>query len=229
MVEKSHKFVTCENCVSRNSSLFGSFCEHETDELNHHKSCTFYKKNQPLFVEGSTPRGVFCINEGKVKIFTRGEEGKEQIIHIAKPGEIVGFRAMFSGEPYKVAAATLEECNVCFISKSDFLNLVDTNATLRNGIMKELSKELADRATFITNMAQKSVRQRLAFSLILLHDIYKDEMINLTREDLANFVGTATETLIRLLKDFKEEDFIKTYARKIEIIDREGLIELAGS
>lgn len=230
MIDKSHKHVTCENCLSRKNSLFANFCDHEIEDLNDHKGCTFYKKNQPLFIEGSIPRGVFCINAGKVKVFTRGEEGKEQIIHIAKGGEIVGFRAMFSGEPYKVAATTLEESNICFINKADFLNLVDTNVTLRNGIMKELSKELADRATFITNMAQKTVRERLAFALLILDDIYSEEkMINLSREDLANFIGTATETLIRLLKDFKEDGFIQTYTRKIEITDRPGLVKLAGS
>jgi CRP/FNR family transcriptional regulator len=95
--------------------------------------------------------------------------------------------------------------------------------------MKELSKELADRATFITNMAQKSVRERLAFSLLMLQDIYKDEMINLSREDMANFVGTATETLIRLLKDFKEEELIATHARRVEILDRDGLLRVAGN
>lgn len=228
MLDKSHKHITCQNCLSRKDSLFGSFCGDDLDYLEHHKSCSYFKKNQPLFIEGSLPRGVFCLNQGKVKIFTRGEEGKEQIIHVAKAGEIVGFRSMFSGEPYKVSATTLEECNICFIGKADFLNLVDTNVTLRNGIMRELSKELADRATFITNMAQKSVRERLAFALLLLHDIYKDEEINMTREDLANFVGTATETLIRLLKDFKEEELIQTHTRKIEIIDREGLLMVAG-
>ena len=69
----------------------------------------------------------------------------------------------------------------------------------------------------------------MAFSLVLLDDIYKHEMINLTREDLANFVGTATETLIRLLKDFKEESLIQTHARKIEILDKEGLLLVAGA
>jgi CRP/FNR family transcriptional regulator len=182
-----------------------------------------------LFIEGSSPRGVYCVNDGKVKIFARGEEGKEQIIYLAAAGEVVGFRAMFSGEPYSVSATTLEESNICFIGKADFLDLVDTNSTLRNGIMKELSKELAERAMFITNMAQKSVRERLAFSLLMLSDIYKEEMINLSREDMANFVGTATETLIRLLKDFKEETLIATHARKIEILDREGLLKVAGS
>ena len=229
MLEKSHKHVTCENCLSRGDSLFKSFCGEDIDGLDSVKSCSFYKKNQPLFLEGSIPRGVFCLNSGKVKIFARGEEGKEQIIHLSSAGDIIGFRAMFSGDPYKVSASTLEECNICFISKADFLNLVDSNVTLRNGIMKELSTELAERATFITNMAQKSVRERLASSLILLNDIYTGEMINLTREDLANFVGTATETLIRLLKDFKEESLIQTHARKIEILDPEGLHKIAGS
>jgi CRP/FNR family transcriptional regulator len=199
----------------------------ESIEVN--KSCSYFKKDQPLFIEGNLPRGVFCINEGKVKVYSRGEEGKEQIIHVATSGEIVGFRAMFSGEPYSVAANTLEESNICFIAKSDFLDLVDTNSNLRNGILKELSKELAERASFIKNMAQKSVRERLASSLLILDDIYSDDFINLSREDLANFVGTATETLIRLLKDFKDEGFVKTHVRKIEVLDKEGLIQLAGA
>ena len=226
---KSHKHVTCQNCLARKDSLFCSMTGDDLDTIESNKSCSYFKKDQPLFIEGSLPRGVFCINDGKVKIYSRGEEGKEQIIHVATSGEIVGFRAMFSGEPYSVAANTLEESNICFISKGDFLNLVDTNSTLRNGILKELSKELADRASFIKNMAQKSVRERLAASLLLLDDIYSEDYINLSREDLANFVGTATETLIRLLKDFKDEGFVKTHVRKIEVLDKEGLIQLAGS
>ncbi|MBL1280942.1 MAG: Crp/Fnr family transcriptional regulator [Fluviicola sp.] len=229
MLEKSHKYVSCEHCLVRENSLFKDFCKEEVAGLDEHKSCSFYKKNQPVFLEEGTPRGVFCLNSGKIKVFARGEEGKEQIIHVAKEGEVVGFRAMFSGEPYRVSATTLEDCNICFISKSEFLDLVDTNASLRNGILKELSTELADRATFITNMAQKSVRERLAFSLVFLDDIYKGEMINFSREDLANFVGTATETLIRLLKELKEDELIKTHARKIEILNREELIRMAGN
>lgn len=228
MLDKSHKNITCMNCGARSSSLLGSFCDHTLEEVNSMKTCAYYKKNQPLFVEGSLQRGVYCLNQGKVKVFTRGDEGKEQIIHIAKEGEIIGFRAMFSGEPYKVSATTLEESNICFIAKEDFLNMIDTNPALRNGIMQELSKELGDRAVFITNMAQKSVRERLAFSLLILGDIYGEEEINLTREDLANFVGTATETLIRLLKDFKDEGMIEIHTRKIEIINKQKLLHLAG-
>jgi CRP/FNR family transcriptional regulator len=104
---------------------------------------------------------------------------------------------------------------------------MDHNSVLRNGIIKELSTELTGQAEFITNMAQKSVRQRLAFVLFLLMDVYKEEPINLSREDLANFVGTATETLIRLLKDFKEEGIISTETRKITILDVPKLLNVA--
>jgi CRP/FNR family transcriptional regulator len=105
---------------------------------------------------------------------------------------------------------------------------MDTNSTLRNGIIKELSKELADRAAFITNMAQKSVRERLAFALILLMNVYENEPINLSREDMANFVGTATETLIRLLKDFKEDGLIEVQTRKLIVLDTKKLMDIAG-
>jgi len=228
MLDKSHKHVTCSNCMSRSNSLLGGLCSTEIQDLEHHRACNFYKKHQSLFLEGSFPRGVFCINQGKVKIFKRGDEGKEQIIHIAKQGEMVGFRAMFSGDAYNVAAETLEESNICFIAKDDFINMMDTNATLRNGIIKELSKELSDRASFITNMAQKSVRERLAFALILLKTVYEPDPINLSREDMANFVGTATETLIRLLKDFKEEGIIEVQTRKLIILSMDKLVSIAG-
>ena len=99
---------------------------------------------------------------------------------------------------------------------------------MQNGIIKELSKELSDRASFITNMAQKSVRERLAFALILLKGVYEPEPINLSREDMANFVGTATETLIRLLKDFKEEGIIEVHTRKLTILNLDRLVSIAG-
>ncbi len=229
MIDKSHKHVSCASCSVRESGIFSAIHGNDVSEFDVHKSCHFYKKNQSLFVEGSFPRGVFCINHGKVKIYALGDEGKEQIVHIAREGEVVGFRSMLSGEPYRLSASTLEDANICFVAKDDFLNMLDTNVTMRNSVLKELSKELGERAIFITNLAQKSVRERLAYSLLLLQDVYGEEPINLTREDLANFVGTATETLIRLLKDFKDEHLIDVQTRKVFITNKEALLQLAGS
>jgi CRP/FNR family transcriptional regulator len=229
MSDHSHKHVACENCGAKKNSLFADCNSEQTTDLNSNKSCSYYKKNQGLFLEGSIPRGIYCINKGKVKVFTLGDEGKEQIIQIAGEGEVLGFRSIFSGEPYKVSATTLEDANICFIHRENFLNMIDTNSALRNSLLKELSKELGEQAEFITNMAQKSVRERLAFVLLILKDVYKDDPINLSREDLANFVGTATETLIRLLKEFKEDGYIEIATRKLTILNNSGLIKLAGN
>lgn len=219
----SSKNLSCEICGSRKDSLFSCLDSKSCETLNEHKTTQNYKKNQSVFIEGSSPRGVFCLNSGKVKIYVLGNEGKEQIIHIANEGEIIGFRALLSNEPYQLSATCIEDCQICYIPKEDFLGMVDTSSALRNSVLQELSRELKERAKFITNLAQKSVRERLAQVLIELNDIYKDQPINLSREDLSNFVGTATETVIRLIKDFKSEGLIETDVRKIQIIDIDRL------
>jgi CRP/FNR family transcriptional regulator len=228
MLVKSYKHITCSTCLAKSNSLIDKLNDSELSELEQSRGCSYYKKQDTLFVEGSYPRGVFCLNHGKVKVFARGDEGKEQIIHIAKSGEIIGFRAMLSGDPYRVSAETLEECAVCFIAKDDFFKMIDSNIEFRNEIIRGLSKELGERAVSITDMAQKSVRERIASSLLQLKDIYGDEPINLSREDLANYVGTATETLIRFLKEFKEDGFIDIQTRKVFIKDSTKLHQISG-
>lgn len=220
--------LACTTCDTKVTSLVNNLSPEETEKFSSAKTCNYYKKQQGVFLEGAFPRGVFCIHDGKVKVFRRGEMGKEQIIHIATRGEILGYRALFGEEPYNVSAETLEESHICYVPREDFLDMLDHNMTLRHAIMKELSKELSLRTTMITNMAQKSVRERLAFSLVFLQNIYENEPIKLSREDMANFVGTATETLIRLITEFKEDGYIESQGRKIQVINKEGLIRLAG-
>ena len=135
---------------------------------------------------------------------------------------------MLSGDPYRVSAETLEECAVCFIAKDEFFAMLDSNTEFRNEIIRGLSKELGEKAVSITDMAQKSVRERIAWSLLQLKEIYGQEPINLSREDFANFVGTATETLIRFLKEFKEEGLIDIQTRKVFILNSAKLHQIAG-
>ena len=186
-----------------------------------------YNKGDVLFFEGGTPRGVFYLHSGLIKIIKYGIEGKEQIIEIAKAGDLVGFRAMLSDKTYNVDAEMLEEACIGYIQKSDFLKEINTNEKLRNTVIRVLSKELQDRADLLTTMAQKTVRQRTALALILLDDIYKGAPINLSRDDLANFVGTATETVIRLLREFKKDAVIETKGRKITIIEKDHLMSIS--
>lgn len=185
-------------------------------------------RNQTVFSEGQFPKGVYYIASGKVKIYAVGNEGKQQIIHLARTGELIGFRAVFSEETYKVSAVTLEDSKIGFIESQVFMRVIDENKSVRNAVIRELAKELGERAMYVTQLAQKTVRERLANTLLNLSEIYIDEPINLTREDLANFVGTATETLIRLLKEFREEGLIEVQTRKLIILDRKRMESLAG-
>lgn len=228
MLNRSQSTINNEGNNLNGNSLFYLLHSDDALRIKNEKATSFYKKNQPLFIEGSYPRGVFCIISGKVKVFSTGETGKEQIIRIAGAGDVVGFRALFSEEPYRLSATTLEQSSIFFIKIEDFLELVHSQPELLQAVLRELSKESGERADFIKAMAQKTVRERLAIVLLVLESIYKDDLINLSREDLANFVGTATETLIRLLKDFKDENLIEVQGRKIKLIDVDKIYQESG-
>lgn len=226
--------IECQNCQIKENSLFNHLCTNSLADLNRNKTCTTYKKNQVVFHEGTRPQGVFCINSGKIKVYKTGSEGKDQIIRILKPGDLMGYRAMLSEDQYPVSAETLEETSICFIPKSDFIDVLNGDSSFTQTIIKSMSKDLGDMANSLTNLAQKPVRERLAGALLMLKDTYGMDdhdngpvEINLTREDLANIVGTATETLIRLLHDFKEEELIETQGRKIRVLDATKLLRIA--
>jgi len=226
--------LACENCKVQEFTRFKSLDSDELDSMTYNKTCTAYKKGQVLFHEGTRPLGVFCLHAGKIKIYKTGYDGKDQIIQISKPGDLIGYKAMISEEMYPVSAETLEDATVCFIPKSDFLSVLDSSSQLNRILLKEACQELGVMTESLTNLAQKPVRERLAVTLIMLKDTYGIDAaengeveINLTREDLANTVGTATETLIRLLHDFKEEKLIESKGRKIKVLDDRGLFKVA--
>ncbi len=181
-----------------------------------------YKKGEILFREGSYPTGIYYIKKGKVKKYKTDKEGKEQIFYVCKKGELLGYHALISEEKYSDTTATIEESEIAFIPKDDFLKAVQTSSVLSNRLLKVLSHEFGVLVNSLTVFAQRTVRERLALCLILLRDKYKKEEnsmapveLDLSRDDLAKFVGTARETLVRLLHDFKEEQLIETNGRKI--------------
>jgi len=226
--------VGCHNCAHRSKSMFSGLCAIELAQVSDNKSCTRYKKGQILFHEGTRPLGIFCINSGKVKVYKLGTDGKEQIVSIAKEGDMLGYKALIAEESYGLSAETLEPCTICFLPKSDFLQSVDSTEDLSRRLLKAVCHEMGLLTESLTHQAQKPVRERLAIVLLKLKDTYGMDPaengpveINLTREDLANMVGTATETLIRLLHDFKEEGLISSQGRKIKIENPQGLANQA--
>lgn len=219
----------CSECNVRKKSKFDSLSRNDLIDLSINKTCTFYKKGQTIFYEGKRPNGIFCLHYGKVKIYKNGYNGKEQIVRFATPGQLIGIRSLLGGVDYSASATTLEDSLICFISKQNFLHLLNKYPRISEQLMCELSQLLLEAEEKIISLAQKPVRERLAESLIILNKVYNaDKSINnytltLSREDLANIVGTATETVIRLLSDFKDEKLISTQGRKIMLLDIRGL------
>lgn len=181
-----------------------------------------YKKGETLFREGSYPTGIYYITKGKVKKYKTDREGREQIFYVCKSGELLGYHALISEEQYTDSSSTLEESTISFIPKDDFLKAIQVSPILSNRLLKCMSHEFGVLVNSITIFAQRTVRERLALSLLILRDKYKKEESNgkpveltLSRDDLAKMVGTARETLTRLLHDFKAENLIEINGKKI--------------
>jgi CRP-like cAMP-binding protein len=193
-----------------------------------------FKKGKLVFYENGIPTGVFLIKKGRAKIYKTGIYGKDQIFYIYKRGDLFGYHALLCNEPFEDSCEALEECEILFVNKPNFEHLLGKINNLKLLLIQNMSHEFGVLVNQITILAQKPLRERLALYLVVLHDRYYDEeakkaIINLPREDLANIIGTARESLGRLLKEFKEENLIIINKRSIEIIDLEKLNRLANS
>ncbi len=223
----------CQNCPTRKDSLLGCCQTEELELISVGKMCQTYQKGQLIFREGARPNGLHCVHEGKIKVTKVGGDGKEQIMRLARPGDVLGYRALMAEGTYSASAVALDDCIVCFVPKTDFLRVIENNAQFANGLMKLLSKALGEAEERLLHLAYKPVRERLAEALLLLQRTYQKEDapapfdIAISREDLAALVGTAKETTIRLLSDFKEEGIVTTKGSHITLLKPEKLVEIA--
>lgn len=200
--------------------------------INYEKEFRQYRRGEILYSEGNRISGFYCINSGIIKVFKTGLDGKEQIIRFAKAGDIIAYRSVLSNEVACTSAKVIEDCRVCFIPSEILITLVKSNSSYALELLKLACHELGEANSFITDIAQKSVRERLAEILLLLvEDFGLDDQnylqISLTREELANIVGTATESVIRLLSEFKSDRLVELNGRKIRIMDRKGLLKIS--
>lgn len=220
-------------CDLEAQPVFSCLSEEEMEILDRHKTCLFFKKGQPVFNEGNYPLGIFSIDSGKIKIEHSGEEGKMQIVRLANAGDLIGYRALFCGEKYNGSAVALEEAHLCFIPKQAFFEVLKTNNKLNLALIRLLASDLRKAEEHLTELAQKPVRERLAKALLFLKDTYGLEEdgatinVSLSREELADLVGTATETAIRLLSELKNDGIIELTGKKIAIADLERLVKTA--
>ena len=224
---------SCINCNSRTNSIFGSLPLDDVSSLDNLKSCSQYKKGQYIFSENGHPLGLYCINHGKIKLTTSGINGKEQILRLVKDGDVVGYRSLLSNDRYNCSAVALEDSSVCFIPKDNFFELLKTNQKVSFEVLKLLSNNLKQAEEQLVSMAQKNVRERMAEALLFFKASFglnqTDNSLNITfsREEIAGFVGTSTETVIRLLSEFNHDKIVTLAGKKIIITNLDKLINTA--
>ncbi len=223
----------CANCKLKDFSIFSDLNDSELEELGKHKSCSSAKRGQIVFSENGLPMGLFCISSGKIKLSTSGPDGKEQILRLVREGDILGYRALLSNDRYHCTATAIEDCDFCFIEKDYFLNLVFSTPKLCIAIFKKISADLKQAEAHIVSLSQKNVRERMAEALLFFKATYGFEQdgqtlnVQFSREEIADFVGTSTESAIRLLSEFNHDRIIELKGKKIKILNFDKLTRTA--
>ena len=233
MIESEKPHRNCETCTSANTNtLFCSLGIEERIVFNSHKKDFEAKKGDILFEEGKYPKGIFIVYKGKIKISKLGDEGKEQIVRFAKSGDIIGYRALLSEESYRATATAITKVQLCHIAKEDFFKVLTSNRFLYKDIIKKLASDLRKAENRILSISQKTVRQRVAETLVILHLEFGSTTNNtidvkLSRKDIGNTAGSTIESTIRTLSMFKAEGIIKIDGKDIIVKDLPKLINIS--
>jgi CRP-like cAMP-binding protein len=217
--------LKCEQCIIKNFNALNALTHQELEKFSDHKTSLKVKKGDLIMSEGGVINGLYCIKDGKCKLTKLGTNGKEQIIRFIKGGDILGHRSILSEEPVGLNVVALEDMHVCFIPKSDILEAIRQNNRFSLKLIKNISHDLNLANNTISQMAQKPVKDRLAITLLNLDEIFgvdNEDCIDivLTREEIANTIGTATESAIRLLSNLKKDGVIDLIGKKIKILDK---------
>lgn len=223
-----------ENFRLKSDHIFQNLTTDEQEKLISSSVTHLYKKGEIIFREGGIATGIYYVRSGKVKKYKTTANDVEQIFYLCCEGELLGYHALLSDEYYPDAAATIEDSQITFIPKDAFLKVLRESTSLSNALLKALGHEFSLFIGSITNLATKSVRERLAFNLLILDEKFKSKdrsessnAITLSRTDLANMVGTAKENLVRLLQEFKKAGLIEKTDKTIRILDRKRLVKEA--
>lgn len=232
---KKHQSTSCEQCPSRSAGIFCELGSTELADVAKHKVMNRYKKGQTLFVQGTHPYGIYCISTGNIKLTKSDASGKESIVRIVGRGDVIGHRSLFTNANYGATATALEETEVCFLDKKYILEVIEKQPSVSLSIINKLSRDMGAAEEKISSYHQKNVRERLAELMLLLKQSHGEDLgdgrfkinLKLTREEMATMIGTANETLIRFITEFKDEGLIEQEGKTLFIKDEERLLEWA--
>ena len=195
------------------------------------RSVSKFKKKQVIYTEGNHPHRLYYVESGKVKTFKTNEEGKELIIGLYSEGEFLGYTALLESTLYKESAEAIEDSEIASIPKSEFDELLNSNPYVLKKFVELLANNVTEKEEKLLGLAYNSMRKKVADALIMLSKKYKMETgsqfsIHISRENLANIAGTAKESLIRTLSDFKDENLIDIREGSIVILNERKLVNM---
>ncbi|MGB5236049.1 MAG: Crp/Fnr family transcriptional regulator [Flavobacteriaceae bacterium] len=190
------------------------------------------KKGDSIFEEGEKLKGVYCVRDGVSKLSKLSANGKDQIVKLATKGEVMGQRSVISEESANLSAVAVNDMEVCFIPKEAIVNTLHKNPDFTFEVLRLMAHDLREADDVIVNMSQKTVKQRIAEAFLYLMKNYGEDedgylCLTLSREDIANVVGTATESCIRIISEFKKKGMLKSSGKKLGIEDEKKLQDLA--
>ena len=222
----------CEQCIIRQFNSLQHLTKEELVKISNCKTTKVIKKGEAIFEEGERLKGVFCIKDGVCKVSKMSENGRNQIISLVTKGDLLGERSLISDEASNLKAVALNDMQVCFIPKEEILKDLSKNPNFTMNVLKDMAQTLKQADNVIVDMAQKTVKQRLAETLLNLHKKFgtnrEDTIdIHLSREDIANIIGTATESAIRLLSELKKKNIIEFKGKDISILNSVELDKIA--
>lgn len=218
----------CESCIIKEFNSLKSLTRDELMRVSACKTGKIYKKGQIIFEEGDTINGVYCVKDGVCKLTKLSENGKDQVVKLVVKGGLLGKRSLVTDQVTNLSAVALNDMEMCFIPKSEIMADLAKNTEFAMDVLKKMANDLRDSDDSLVNMAQKSVKRRMAEILIYIHDCFDVDdsgylNIIISREDYASIVGTATESAIRILSQFKKEGLISTSGKRIKIDDYNSL------
>jgi len=195
--------------------------------LIENRNVNTYRKKQIIYSQGNHPNRLYYVIKGKVKTFRIHDDGKELVTELYSPGDFLGYIALLEETVYKDTAEALEETELAVIPKEEFEELLNRNPEVTKKFIQLLAKHITENENHLLGLAYNSLRKKVAEALIMLQKKYKnnqdDFSINISRENLAHIAGTATESLIRTLGDFRHEKLIEINGIGIKIVNYTNL------
>ena len=231
---EDYQETRCEQCVIRQFNSLRAMSKEELKKVSDTKTTQYFKKGDSIFTEGEKLNGVFCVRDGISKLSKLSSNGKDQIVKLATKGHLLGQRSVISNEPANLSAIAVNDMQVCFIPKEGILNTLNSNSNFAVEVLRHMAHDLKEADDVIVNMSQQTVKQRVAEAFLYMKNNFGEDdkgFLNLTlsREEISNVVGTATESCIRIISEFKKENWIKASGKKLAIINERALIDLVNS